>query len=190
MRTELTYVELKSGYNDNGPAWIGQGMYNRTGLTLYFNGRVFKKGPAGSEGNYFDLETGEHYWISGVKKKGGDRHWAGSGAIAIDEAVVEAYLELRGLISLPKGYKVVTLDNLPAKETSVEYENQNREEFFDESLRFKDVDTLTDVQLDELIDYYRGEDLPSIHKKARKGYIDKLNMLLQVRASRQAKNPA
>ena len=189
MRTELTYVELKSAYSDNGPAWIGNGIYNRTGLTLYFNGRVFRKGPAGEAGNYFDLETGEAYWISGVKKRGGDRHWAGSGAIAIDESVVEAYLELRGLISLPKGYMVVTLDNIPAKETSIEYDNQNRGGFFDESLRFKDVATLTDVQLDELIDYYQDEDLPSMYKKNRKEHIDKLNMLLQRRASRQAKNP-
>ncbi|WP_185154866.1 hypothetical protein [Chryseolinea soli] len=190
MRTELAYVELKSGYSDNGPAWIGRGMYNRTGLTFYFNGRVFKKGPAGTEGNYFDVQTGEEYWISGVKKKGGDRHWAGSGTIAIDSSVVEAYLELRGLISLPKGYRVVTLDNVPAKETSVEYENQSRGEFFDESLRFKDVATLTDAQLDELIDYYRDEDLPSLYKKRRKEYIDTLNVLLQVKASRETKNPA
>jgi hypothetical protein len=106
MRSEIIYVELKTGYNDNGPAWIGKGGFNRTGQTVYFNGQVFKRGQ-GISGNHFDLQTGEEYWISGVKKRGGDRHWAGSGTIEIDESIVEEYLELRGLMSLPKNRYII-----------------------------------------------------------------------------------
>jgi hypothetical protein len=47
--------------------------------------------------NYFEVETGEEYWISGPKKNGEDRHWAGSGKVEIDEDVREEYLrDIRG----------------------------------------------------------------------------------------------
>jgi len=35
--------------------------------------------------NYYDLENRESYWISGVKKNGEDRHWAGGGKIKIEK---------------------------------------------------------------------------------------------------------
>lgn len=59
-------------------------------------------------GNYIDVETGEEYWISGVKKNGTGRHWAGSGPIYIDKDVVEEYLLIRGLEKLdPKQYLLI-----------------------------------------------------------------------------------
>ena len=36
---------------------------------------------AESGGNYVDMETGESFWVSGVKKNGEDRRWAGSGKV-------------------------------------------------------------------------------------------------------------
>ncbi len=33
----LRYIELKSGYSDNGPAWIGYVTPSKTGRTIYFN---------------------------------------------------------------------------------------------------------------------------------------------------------
>ena len=87
------YIELKSGFQDNGPAWIGMVKFSKTGRTLYFNGRALKRsGGQGIQGNHYDLETREEYWVSGVKKDGADRHWAGSGKIKIDARVVEEYL--------------------------------------------------------------------------------------------------
>jgi hypothetical protein len=77
----LRYIELKSGYSDNGPAWIGHVTPSKTGRMLYFNGRALMKlkgqrrGKSG--GNYIDMETGESFWVSGVKKNGEDRHWQG-----------------------------------------------------------------------------------------------------------------
>ncbi len=44
-------------------------------------------------GNYIDMETGESFWVSGVKKNGGDRHWAGSGKVLVEAAAVGEYLE-------------------------------------------------------------------------------------------------
>jgi len=38
------------------------------------------------------LQTAEEYWVSGVKKSGLDRHWAGSGKVSIQTSAVEEYL--------------------------------------------------------------------------------------------------
>ena len=188
MTGELIYVELKTGYGDNGPAWIGKGFYNRTRKTVYFNGHVFCR-RQGISGNHIDLETGEEYWISGVKKNGTDRHWAGSGVIEIDESVIEEYLALRGLTGLTKGkYVTVKLDNEQAKEISKELENRKPGEGFDESIRFKDISDLMDAELNELIDYYEGQDLTLTYKKTRKVFIDKFNKLIETREIRQSKD--
>src|SRR5689334_12430816 len=94
----LRYVELKSGYSDNGPAWIGYVTQSKSGRTLYFNGRGLMKlkgqrrGDSG--GNYVDMETGESFWVSGVKKNAQDRHWAGSGKVLIEAAAVSDYLKV------------------------------------------------------------------------------------------------
>ncbi len=46
-----------------------------------------------SDGNYIDMETGESFWVSGVKKDGKDRHWAGSGKVLVEAAAVAEYLK-------------------------------------------------------------------------------------------------
>lgn len=102
LKSDIMYIELKTGYHDNGPAWIGKVKYSKTKQTIYFNNKAFKKGCSGY-GNYTDIETGESYWISGVKKDGHDRHWAGSGKIMIDNIVVDEYLELTGQKALDEG---------------------------------------------------------------------------------------
>ena len=93
----LRYIELKSGYSDNGPAWIGYVTQSKSGRTLYFNGRglMKRKGQRRGEsgGNYIDMETGESFWVSGIKKNGEDRHWAGSGKVLIEAAAVTEYLK-------------------------------------------------------------------------------------------------
>jgi len=53
-----------------------------------------------SGGNYSDMETGESFGVSGVKKNGEDRHWAGSGKVLIDAAAVPDYLEAIGAKTL------------------------------------------------------------------------------------------
>ena len=93
----LRYIELKSGHSDNGPAWIAYMEQSKTGRTLYFNGRGLMKlkgqrrGAGG--GNYVDMETSESFWVSGVKKNGEDRHWAGSGKVLVEAAALSEYLK-------------------------------------------------------------------------------------------------
>lgn len=94
-KTELKYIELKSGYGDDGPAWIGRVMLSRSGRMVYFNDHGFLR-DNGISGNYYDVETGEEYWISSVKKNGHDRHWAGRGKVCIASDAVEEYLAITG----------------------------------------------------------------------------------------------
>jgi len=49
-----------------------------------------------SGGNYVDWETGEAFWVSGVKKNGQDRHWAGSGKVLVEAAALSDYLHNQG----------------------------------------------------------------------------------------------
>ena len=119
------YVELKTGYNDNGPAWIGTAFFSKTGATIYFNGSSFLKGERHSSGNYLEVLSGGSYWISGIKKKGTDRHWAGNGKIKIDKNVVAEYLEIVKLSKLPSNkYEIVELDNNPPVKEFYDSSNQ------------------------------------------------------------------
>jgi hypothetical protein len=89
----LKYIEQKTGYADNGPAWIARVKVSKSGRTVYFNGRALKRIEGGGVGgNHIDLDSGDEYWVSGVSKRGVNRHWAGSGTIMIEASAVPAYL--------------------------------------------------------------------------------------------------
>ncbi|MGV3753868.1 MAG: hypothetical protein ACO1QS_00635 [Verrucomicrobiota bacterium] len=91
----IMYIECKAGAL-LGEARIGRVTFSKTGRTLYYQGRKFQslKGK-GFKSNYYDVETGEDYWISGPKRNGGDRLY-GSNAVGIDEDVrVEYWEEVR-----------------------------------------------------------------------------------------------
>lgn len=97
MQSRIMYLEDKSG-GLTGPARIGRVSFSKTGRTLYYRGRSFQslKG-AGFKSNYYDIETGEEFWISGPRKDGGDRLYGEPAAIAIDDDVREEYwTEIRG----------------------------------------------------------------------------------------------
>lgn len=83
------YIERK-GDGISGPARIGRVTFSKSGQSVYYLGRRFQTLSGDSfKANYFDCETGEHYWISGCKKRGGDRLY--SGTVEIDEDVREEY---------------------------------------------------------------------------------------------------
>lgn len=107
----IKYIELKTGWSDDGPAWIGHVKESKSGSTLYFNGHAFQR-CRGMAGNYVDVETGEVYWISGVKKNGEDRHWAGHGKVSIDRKLVSEYCAITGLKELdPQKYDIVDIED-------------------------------------------------------------------------------
>ncbi|WP_411768950.1 mannose-1-phosphate guanylyltransferase [Winogradskyella sp. A3E31] len=125
MKPELKYIELKSGFGDTGPAWIGMAEFSKSGRTVYFNGKALKNSNAqGIVGNFYDIENGDEYWISGIKKNGTDRHWAGGGKIMVDRKVVDLYLSLVDFNVLDKkSFELV--DIFPTdKQKFAELENQ------------------------------------------------------------------
>ena len=109
-KNTLVYVELKSGYADDGPAWIGYCGASKTGATLYFNGLALKshKGQ-GIGANYWDVFSEDDYWVSGIKKNNQDRHWSAQGDILIDRSAIGDYLKETGRTSLPKNIRPTDL---------------------------------------------------------------------------------
>ena len=74
----IMYIECKAG-RLAGDARIGRMKFSKTGRTLYYRGQTFQslKG-AGFKSNYYCVETGDDYWISGPKRRGGDRLYGGN----------------------------------------------------------------------------------------------------------------
>ncbi|MGI9383047.1 MAG: 1-deoxy-D-xylulose-5-phosphate synthase [Methyloligellaceae bacterium] len=95
-KSQIMYIEDKGGQLV-GWGRIGRVTFSKTGKTLHYQGKQFQslKG-MGYKANYFDVETGEWYWISGCKKDGGDALY--SDIIEIDKDVQEEYWkEIRNL---------------------------------------------------------------------------------------------
>ena len=111
MIHDLMYIELKTGYSDDGPAWIGYVKTSKSKKTIYFNDHAFQKLVGGCS-NYVDIENGDDYWISGLKKRESNRHWAGRGKLAIDRRAIKKYLELIGEKELPMNlFEIVDIED-------------------------------------------------------------------------------
>ena len=90
------YIESKAE-GLTGPARIGRVTFSKTGRTLSYGGRSFRSLKGGYKANYFDVETGEQYWISGPRRDGADRLYGERLPVEIDEDVrIEYWTEIRG----------------------------------------------------------------------------------------------
>jgi hypothetical protein len=87
----IMYIECKAG-GLAGAARIGRVTFSKSGRTLHYRGLTFQslKG-AGFKSNYYEVETRNDYWISGPKRKGGDRLYGSVLPVEIDEDVREEY---------------------------------------------------------------------------------------------------
>jgi len=74
--------------------------FSKTGKSINYGDRTFQslKG-SGFKANYFDVETGEEFWISGPRKDGNDHLYPESSqSVEVDEDVTEEYWrEIRGM---------------------------------------------------------------------------------------------
>jgi hypothetical protein len=86
----IMYIEYKGDLH--GSARVGRVTFSRTGATLHYGGKSFQslKGN-GFKANYYDVETGEHYWISGPRRDGADRLYKSDWPVEIDDDVREEY---------------------------------------------------------------------------------------------------
>ncbi len=95
-KTEIMYIEPKDGVASL-EATIGRVRYSKTGKTLEYEGRKFQslKG-SGYKANYFDIESGEEYWISGCRKDGNDGLYRTT--VHVNQDVREEYWsDIRGM---------------------------------------------------------------------------------------------
>lgn len=90
----IMYIERKSGGLD-GPGRIGWVEMSRTSRSYVYAGKRYSKTKSGFKHNCHEEGTGEEYWISGPKKRGGDKLYGGT--IDIDEnARVDYWTVTRG----------------------------------------------------------------------------------------------
>jgi hypothetical protein len=96
--TRIMYVECKASGDDRGRARICRVRFSKSGRTIYVGGLILQScRGAGISGNYIDVNNGYEYWVSGPKKNGGDRHWAGGGEVRVESDVIDEYWrEIRG----------------------------------------------------------------------------------------------
>jgi len=84
------FVQLKTGFDiDRGPSWIGWVDFNRTWQTARFHDRELRRGRA-FDSNFFDVETGEEYWLSGPKRDRTDLRY-GPGQPEVESDALAAY---------------------------------------------------------------------------------------------------
>ncbi|MEX2607839.1 MAG: 1-deoxy-D-xylulose-5-phosphate synthase [Kiritimatiellia bacterium] len=95
-KSRIMYIECKFGENNlEGDARIGRVFFSKTGRTLYYRDLELQslKG-AGFKANYYDVNTGDHYWVSGPKKDQNDRLYGGNLGVEIDDDVQDEYQTL------------------------------------------------------------------------------------------------
>ena len=90
-RSRIMYIEDKSNGLE-GDARIGRVYFSKTGKTLYYRGLKFQslKG-SGFKANYYEVESGNEFWISGPRKDQNDRLYGGNRGVKVDEDVKEEY---------------------------------------------------------------------------------------------------
>ena len=73
--SRIMYIENKSE-SISGSARIGRVTFSKSGSSIYYKGERYEslKG-YGFKSNYFHIETGDEYWISGCKKNGEGQKW-------------------------------------------------------------------------------------------------------------------
>jgi len=94
FKSLIGYPEIKisSGGGLHGSARIGRVTFSRTGATLHYGEKSFQSlNGSAFKANYFCVETGEHYWISGPRRDGADRLYKSNWPVEIDEDVREEY---------------------------------------------------------------------------------------------------
>jgi hypothetical protein len=97
MKSRIMYIERKAGAL-TGEARIGRVTFNKTGRTIFYRDHVFRRIVGGVlKSNYRNEATGEDYWISGPKRRGGDRMYGSALPVPIDEDVrLEYWRDIRG----------------------------------------------------------------------------------------------
>jgi hypothetical protein len=91
MQPRVIYVELKSGWNDDGPAWISRVTFSKTGRTVYFHGRALR----GIKGGSVKATTATSRRVRSigcpVRSETVAIVTGGSGPVEVDDDVADGY---------------------------------------------------------------------------------------------------
>jgi hypothetical protein len=99
------YVQLKTGFDiDKGPAWIAWVRFTKSWRTAYVHGRTLRRvtgtAYANHDANFYDVDTGEAFWLSGPKRDRTDGRYS-SEQPAVDEDARQAYEAFLAGAALP-----------------------------------------------------------------------------------------
>jgi hypothetical protein len=110
-------------------------------------------GSARIQGNFMDIESGNEYWISGVKKDMSDRHKFGGGKILVEKRILSEYLQIIGKSELPKTNFELTEVNIKIPiERINEIENEKYETSeFGVDLHFREPNELSNSEIELVI---------------------------------------
>ncbi|MFJ8226115.1 hypothetical protein [Streptomyces griseus] len=101
MPRRIMFVQLKTGYDtDRGPSWIGWADFSKTWGTVYVHGRTLRRARGMSDANFYDIESGEEFWVSGPKRNRADTRYAPSDP-DIEPDAADAYRAFLGGAPLP-----------------------------------------------------------------------------------------
>lgn len=191
MKTALKYIELKTGFGHTGPAWIGLVSFSKSNKTLYFDGKAFQSLEGnGIYGNYYDIESGDEYWISGVKKNQRDRHIYGGGMIQVERGIVEQYLkEVNQPFLNPKQYQLVDVDPILPLTRIHNLENalSSPDTDLTWSNHYNTPSALTLEELDDLLAHFQELAIHGHFLKGRKYARNQVKLYLQEKEKRTQK---
>ena len=96
QKRRVMYVENKNGTIDGVEGRIGWVTFSKSRHTVFYRGKELQRAKGGGiRGNFFDTNTGEEYWISGVKKRGSNAHWAERISVKIDDDALDEYRAIK-----------------------------------------------------------------------------------------------
>ena len=91
MADRVMFVQLKTGHDtDKGPAWISRVRFSKSWQTAYWHGKTLRRGRGMFDANFYDVDTGEEYWLSGPHRDRADIRYSGIRPL-IDDDVRPAY---------------------------------------------------------------------------------------------------
>jgi hypothetical protein len=91
MPNRIMYVQLKTGFDiDRGPKWISNLKFSKSWASVEFRGRTLQRFAGGFDANFFDVENGDEYWISGPKRDRTDGRYSNEQP-EVDEDARAAY---------------------------------------------------------------------------------------------------
>ena len=92
------YVEAKQDGDGRRPARIGWVTFSKSSRSIYYRDlRLQRIKGGGIAGNYFNTASGDECWVSGVKKDGTNRHWAGGGEVVVDDDAKAEFEKITGI---------------------------------------------------------------------------------------------